>query len=139
MLAVRDAETKKYGYLSVTNVEAETPISVYLDGKKIEFTQNPIIENGTTLVPMRAIFEALNANIEWDSTTNSVYAKKDGKDIKITVNNNVALVNNQPLTLSTAAKNVNGSVLVPVRFVSEQLNVNVDWNETTRTINLTSK
>ena len=56
---------------------AET-ITVTVDGSKIQFDQSPIIENGRTLVPLRAIFEKLNAIVEWDDATQTVYAKRHG-------------------------------------------------------------
>lgn len=45
--------------MSASKVDKSEGISVLLNGKKLDFTQSPVIENGTTLVPMRAIFEAI--------------------------------------------------------------------------------
>src|SRR4051812_46402780 len=53
-------------------------IYIFLDGKKMEFKlQQPINVNGRVLVPLRTIFEALGAKIEWDDTAKTVTAKKN--------------------------------------------------------------
>jgi lipopolysaccharide export system protein LptA len=47
-------------------------ITVIINGQNITFSQQPIIINGTTLVPMRAFFEALGAKVDWDQSTQTV-------------------------------------------------------------------
>ncbi|MBQ4347028.1 MAG: copper amine oxidase N-terminal domain-containing protein, partial [Firmicutes bacterium] len=47
-------------------------IRVFVDNNEIIFDQPPIIENDRTLVPLRAIFEALGAEVEWNSETRSI-------------------------------------------------------------------
>ena len=113
-------------------VNAGNDISVVLNGKELEFDQAPIIENGYTLVPMRVIFEKLGAS------TKTIYAKKIDREIVLQANNQFAKVNNFSKKLDAPAKIVNGRTLVPLRFVGEQLGVNVEWEEDTRTVILSS-
>ena len=124
--------------LSNVAVLANDIISVYLNGEKMQFDQNPIIENGYTLVPMRTIFEALDADVNWDKNTRTVIAKKDKKTMMITVDETVVIINEKDYKLDVPARNIEGRVLVPLRFISEQLNVGVDWNQDTKTITLTT-
>ena len=119
-------------------VMANDVISVYLDGQKMKFDQNPIIENGYTLVPMRSIFEALDAEVNWDQNTKTVIAKKDTKTMMITVDKTIATINREDYKLDAPARNVEGRVLVPLRFISEQLNVGVNWDGNTKTVTLTT-
>jgi len=53
-------------------------ISVLIDGTEHHFDPPPIIQSGRTLVPMRAIFEALGAEVEWDPATRTAIGTRDG-------------------------------------------------------------
>lgn len=109
-------------------------ISVYIDGEHQAYTQPPVLENGTTLVPMRAIFEKLGATIVWNSKNKVVTAKKGETEIKLTIDSKVATVNNKSIPLAQPAKVMNGSTMVPLRFVSEALGANIIWFQDTSTI-----
>ena len=101
------------------NVFAADEIKVTIDGNAQTYDVMPIIENGRTLVPMRAIFESLGAEIAWDDATKSVKGTKGSVAVELTIGNAVAKVNNKEITLDVAAKILNGRTLVPVRFISE--------------------
>ena len=116
-----------------------TVISVLYDGKRIGFDQLPVIENGRTLVPLRAIFEKIGASVEWDGTTQTVTATKDDTTVSLTLNSTTAKKNGQDITLDVPAKIINGRTLVPVRFVSDCFGVGVDWNADIQSVILTSK
>ena len=118
-----------------------TVISVLYDGKRIGFDQLPVIENGRTLVPLRAIFEKIGATVEWDGDTQTVIAKstENGTIIRLTIDSTTALVNGEQVPLDVPAKIINGRTLVPVRFVSDCFGVGVDWNGDIQSVILTSK
>ncbi len=118
------------------NNMASNDISVILNDKKLEFSQSPVIENGTTLVPMRAIFEAMGAEVNWDGETKTVTSSKDNTSIKLTVDSNSAEVNGSNVSLAVPAKIVNGSTMVPLRFVSESLGAEVSWDGETKTVSI---
>ena len=124
---------------TTSTTQNNNQITVNLNGKKIEFSQSPTVENGYTLVPMRNIFETLGAEVSWDQATRTVTAKKDDKEMKITVDSKVAKVNGSEYQLDVPARNINGSVLVPLRFIGEQLGVDVKWDGATKTVVLTTK
>ena len=50
-------------------VFANDEIKVLVDGNQLEFDVAPVIEDGRTLVPMRAIFEALGADVDWNESS----------------------------------------------------------------------
>ena len=114
---------------------AQTP-TVYLDGKQISFDVPPKIDNGRVLVPLRGIFEALGAQVQWDGTK-TITASKDSTTIKLIIGGQ-AFKNGQPVPLDVPAKVINGRTLVPLRFVSEALGASVNWDSGTQKITITS-
>ena len=115
---------------------SQSGISVILNGDTLSFTQPPVIENGTTLVPMRTIFEALGAEVNWDNNTKTVTAVKDSTTINLTINAVNAYVNEKTISLSVPAKIINGNTMVPLRFVGESLGATVKWDGETKTITI---
>jgi len=112
--------------------------TVILDNQRLSFDVPPTIENGRTLVPLRAIFEALGADVEWDGQTRTVTAAKDNIQIKLQIGSTTAYKNDSPVQLDVPAKIINNRTLVPLRFVSEALGAKVDWYGPTQTITITS-
>lgn len=117
---------------------AQTAPAVTLNGQSLSFDVQPVIENDRTLVPLRAIFEALGASVAWDDVTQTVTATKTGTEIKLTIGG-AAYKNGQPVNLDVPAKLVNGRTMVPLRFVSEALGCQVKWDGNTETVNITSQ
>ena len=59
-------------------VMAEDAIKIFVNGKQVICEDvDPFIENDHTLVPMRAIFEALGASVDWDGDTRTVTVEKE--------------------------------------------------------------
>lgn len=123
---------------AVNYVFAETDITVTLNGKEIQFDQPPIMVNERILVPMRAIFEAFDVYVKWDDATKTVKAFKNSKVIKFKIGDKYFLNNSQRIDLDVSAMLVNDRVLVPVCAISEALNCNVDWDDNTHTVVITS-
>ena len=103
------------------------PIRVMLYGNELAFDVPPQIINDRTMVPLRAIFEALGASVEWNGDTRTVTSVKDGTTISLTIDNATMYVNNTPVTLDSPACIVNDRTLVPVRAVSEAFGISVEW------------
>lgn len=115
------------------------PIKVFVNGVELQTDQPPIIRNGRTLVPLRAIFEALNARVIYDEGSRKITATRDDTRIVLYTNFTTAVVNNKQVPLDVPATVVNGRTLVPVRFVSEALGDRVTYNATTRQVLVTRK
>ena len=113
-------------------------VSVKFNGEKIGFDQVPVIESGRTLVPLRAIFEKIGAEVSWDNKTRTVSAVKDGISVMLTIDKLDATVNGSGVALDVPAKIINGRTMVPVRFVSDCFGVNVEWNAGERCVYLVS-
>lgn len=113
-------------------------IKVMYDGRELELDAAPQIVNDTTLVPMRAVFEAFGAKVKWDSDTQSVTAKKKSKTIAMTIGSDEITKNDKTVKAQTAPQIIDGRTMIPVRAVSELLGLNVDWNSDDRTVVITS-
>lgn len=115
---------------------SENSISVILNGNKISFDVQPYIENETTMVPMRAIFEALGAEVNYDAETKTIRASKGDTIIELVTGSSEAVINGERYTLSNAVANKNGSTMVPLRFISEALGADVNWDTDTKTVTI---
>jgi len=107
---------------------AQKKIAVTFNGEVLTFAQDPIEINGTTLVPMRTIFQKLGYTIEWKPDTQTVIAKNKNKEIILKVEDKKAYVNGILKTLAVPTKNLKGNTLVPVRFISENSGAKVEWD-----------
>ncbi|MGN0183447.1 MAG: stalk domain-containing protein [Candidatus Ornithomonoglobus sp.] len=121
----------------VFNNNGWNKVSVTLNGIPVSFDQNPIIEDGRTLVPLRAIFEALGAVIDWDGDTQTVTSTKNGTVVKLKIGDNIMQKNDERIELDVPAKIVNERTLVPARAVAEAFGCKVDWNGDTQTVIIT--
>lgn len=117
-----------------SNVYSQNSINVILDGKLIEFDTPPIIDNGTTLVPLRAIFEALGASVEWNSATRNIVSKLNETTISLSIDSKVAYKNGAQLNLFVAPKIIDSRTMVPVRFIAESFGVEVDWDSSMKSV-----
>lgn len=137
--------TRKLGVLLIvllilvlsTTTFAE-PIKVLINNQPLIVPVDPIIQDGRTLVPLRAIFEALGVNVHWDQHTKIVTGIRDDKTIKLQIDNKMASINEKQVELDVPARNINGSTLVPVRFIAESLGAEVKWNQESQTVSIQS-
>ncbi len=124
--------------ITVLPVFAENDINVKLDGETISFDVPPQIINERTMVPLRAVFEALGATVDWNQDTRTVISEKDGIKISLTIDSSVMYVNDRTVSLDSPACVIDNRTLVPIRAISEAYNATVDWDNNTRTVNITS-
>ena len=115
---------------------------IIYEGQEIEFETAPVNIDGTILVPMRAVFEALGAKVKWDGETQSVEAKKKSKTYNLTLGNaEITESKNgeikESVTAEQAPQLVNDSTMIPLRAVGELFGLEVEWNGDTKTVTLT--
>ncbi len=118
--------------------EDSKTITVFVDGKEIAFDVPPTSENGRTLVPMRYIFEALGAEVDWIQDENKAVATKGDIIIELTLGSNVMTRNGRQILLDVPAKAIDGRTLVPARAVAEALDAKVDWIEEKYKVDITA-
>lgn len=115
-------------------IAANSGIKVVLDGKTLDFDVPPIIQEGRTLVPMRAIFEKLGYTVEWDGENRAIKATDGKNTINMYIDFYTFWRNGEALPTDVAPCIVDGRTLVPVRVVSEASGCSVQWNEVTQTV-----
>lgn len=114
-------------------------IELYVDTTKVETDTDPVIVDGRTLVPLRAIFETLGLTVEWDNDTRTAIGTKDSTTIQVQIDNSTAYVNGVPCTLDVPAQIVNNRTMVPARFIAESLGCKVSWYNETQTVGVMDK
>jgi hypothetical protein len=108
---------------------------VRLNDKLIKFDdQSPIIIDGSTLIPIRAVSQTLGAKVEWDGKKYQAVITSGKSTITIPIDSDTAYIDGEPYKLSTEATIMNGRTMVPLRFVAEALGLSVSWDQDTRTV-----
>ncbi|MBQ3110727.1 MAG: leucine-rich repeat protein [Clostridia bacterium] len=150
IIYVRTADGSVYesglltGNLQLTDKEIEfeeifeRKITVNVNGETLITDVNPYIKNDRTLVPMRAIFEALGAEVSWDNDTRTAIGKKGNVEVKITIGENVLYKNGEAIELDAPAEITNDRTMVPVRAISEAFGCTVNWDNDTKTVEITN-
>lgn len=103
-------------------------IRVILEGKQLEFDVAPQIVDGRVLVPMRKIFESFGLTVTWIESLRAARGINDAMDIVFPIGKNKANVNGLQYDMDVATQIISGSTMVPLRFLSENMNYNVVWN-----------
>ena len=96
----------------------------------------PIVTDGRTLVPVRAIIEAFDGAVGWEDSTQTVELTMEYDVITLIINSKTAYLNNQTYTLDVAPKVINGRTMLPIRFVAEGFNLGVAWEGDTQTVTI---
>jgi uncharacterized repeat protein (TIGR02543 family) len=104
--------------------------SYTVDGVTKTLDAAPEIVGDRTMVPLRFVAEALGAKLEWDGETQTVTVELDGKTLKVTIG---VLAPGMDVPAYIA----NDRTMVPLRYISETLGCNVEWDPETRTIDIT--
>ncbi|KJD41253.1 copper amine oxidase [Paenibacillus polymyxa] len=117
-----------------------TPVTtVFVDDRPLELTAQPLLLEGTTLVPMRQLFEAQGAVLSWNGASKTVTATKNDTTLTYRIGEVAATLNDKTLSLNVPGQIVEGNTMIPLRFVSEALGSTVKWDALTRTIRIASK
>ncbi|PKM55290.1 MAG: hypothetical protein CVV00_04595 [Firmicutes bacterium HGW-Firmicutes-5] len=108
--------------------------NVFFKNRDVKFDTPPVIKEGRTLIPVRAITEAMGATVTWNSEEKLVTIVKDDKTIVFDLLNNITYVNDVEATIDVPAGVMNNRTMVPLRFIAENLGLTVVWDEDTQTI-----
>ena len=123
----------------VISLQINNPI-MKVNGISIEIDAGrgttPIVVEGRTLVPIRAIVEAFGGSVGWEENTQSVILTMNDDVIKLIIDSNVAYLNNSEIVIDTKPSVINGRTMLPMRFVAESFNIGVAWNGDTQTVSL---
>lgn len=102
---------------------------VIVDDHELNFGGNGVRTfGGRTFVPFRVLFEALGAEVEYDLVHKKVTATKDNNEIELMIGDRIARKNGAEITMEAAPQLVNKTTYVPLRFVAESLDAQVDYD-----------
>lgn len=127
----------RYGRNEMILTIGERP--AYVFGTIIVNDVAPVALNNRTMLPIRFVVENLSGTVDWNAETRTVTINKDGINIKITIDDNIAYVNGEAVELDVAAFAENNRTYLPLRFVAENLNANVEWVPATKSVVITKK
>jgi hypothetical protein len=126
--------------LGLFSIQALTaPIRIELNGQEQYYGQEPVIVNGTTLVPMRGLFEALGADVKWDDATQTVTGTKDRHIVELQIGGNSALVDGRTVALEAEPALIAGRTMIPLRVVAEAFGAIITWDGASRAISIQTK
>ena len=121
---------------------AEDEIAVTINGSAIAFDVPPQIIDGRTMVPMRKIFEQLGASVDWIGELQLILAVKGSKIMAMAIGSDMLSITDnltnktKTVTLDVVPQIVDGRTLVPVRAISQALDMDVEWDTATRTVRI---
>ncbi|MEG0900406.1 MAG: copper amine oxidase N-terminal domain-containing protein [Oscillospiraceae bacterium] len=132
------ASTVALSAVMASTAFAAQDIGVFVNNTKITTDVAPVIVNGSTLVPVRTISDALNASTSWDDPSKTATISIDNKVIKVTINSTSMYINDSKVPVTQPAQIINGRTMVPLRAISEAFSAEVNWNGDTRTISIST-
>ncbi len=127
-------------YDGKTHQYVEQKVTLKINGKEMQkLTMPPIILNDYTFVPAREVFEEVGAKVEWNKNTYEVKVTYADKMVVLKIGNKNATINGKTTAMSTPAKIINNKTMIPLRFVSTSVGLNVSWDSKTRTASVVGK
>src|ERR1700744_6021442 len=112
-------------------------MSVTLNGRPLNLGPAPQERAGRVFVPLRGVFEQLGASVVYqDGTINA--EGRGNRSVSLHIGSTQATVNGQPQTIDVAPFIIGASTYVPLRFVSQALGANVDWDGANRVVVITT-
>ena len=114
-------------------------VRVVVNGEELAFADaQPFLDgNGRTMVPIRAVGEAMGCEVYWNRESKTIYLFRDRVNAAMTIGKKEITVMGVKKPMDTSATLQNGRTLVPVRFIAEAFGAEVTWNAATRTVSIT--
>ncbi len=113
--------------------------SIKINDKLVEGEAEPVIVEGRTLVPVRAIFEGLDASVEWDAETKTVTGTNGDTKVVMAVGENVITINGEDVEMDSAAMIIDGRTYAPARYVAEAFGYDVSWDAEAKEVIINDK
>lgn len=123
--------------ISVAGAAMAQDIRATVDSTPVRFPDvQPRMYDGRVMVPVRGVFEHMNAHVSWDPSTRTVTAHRGTDTIKLTLNSFTAMLNGRQVNLDSPPRMYQGRTLVPLRFLSESLGASVEWIAASRLVEI---
>ena len=115
-------------------------IKVYINNNRINYDTMPININNRIVVPVRATFDALGADIEWFGEIQTVIATSGSTLIALKIDNPLLIVSDvqtqgiKTIELDSPPVLLNSKTMIPLRAVAEIFDYQVNWSEANKSI-----
>lgn len=113
-------------------------ISIEINGSVLKSEVSPQIVEGRTLVPVRAIFEGIGANVNWDANTKTITGSMGDDSVVMVVNSNELSINGESTTMDSSPLIIDGRTYAPARYVAESFGYDVEWDSASKTVKITN-
>ncbi|MGE7690621.1 copper amine oxidase N-terminal domain-containing protein [Lysinibacillus sp. NPDC097214] len=117
-------------------IHVKNNVSININGETLQVNDPVLNKSDYLFLPMRALYEAVGASVDWKKETLTASAIRNGKLVNLTVNSKYALVDGQKVPMVVAPFMYKDRTYMPLRFVSENFGGNVNWNPTTQTVDI---
>jgi hypothetical protein len=113
-----------------------------VNGMPVALDAAPVIQNGRTLLPLRALIETLGGKVIWNGTTRMATVTLGSRTVAVIIGDPMGLVGGKKVAIDPANAKVvpviiNGRTMLPLRFIAENLGLDLAWDAATRTISFT--
>ena len=116
---------------------------MYVNGMKQEIDPGrgtvPLISNSRTLLPIRAVVEAMGGTVGWDAATRMITLNANGHTVTMWLDKLNLIVDGKNLTMDVAPVSINDRTMVPIRFAAENLGCEVEWKDATKEVTVLYK
>lgn len=136
--------------MAVANADTQTEVILQIDNpimtvngteKEIDpgIGTSPVIIDDRTLLPIRAVIEEIGGTVDWNGDTREVTLTYNDNTIRLVIDSTTAYLNNAANTLDTAPTIIKDRTMLPIRFIAESFDFDVDWDGTTQTVTITKE
>ncbi|NEU61841.1 copper amine oxidase N-terminal domain-containing protein [Paenibacillus sp. ALJ109b] len=122
--------------LPTSVMDAAARISIYINDAELSSAQAPVMKGGRVLVPLRSIFEGLDATVQYTNKTKTITANRGDQEVSLTLGSKTAYINGEAVALDVPANTIKGNTMVPIRFVSEAFGEKVFWNSRNQRVDI---
>lgn len=112
-------------------------VEIFLDGRELDMDVTPEIKNQRTMVPIRAVAEAIGADVAWEQETKRIVMTRAGSTVTMTLDSTAADIDGKAVEMDVAPYATAGRTLIPARYVAEFFGQKVDWDGDKRQVLIT--
>lgn len=121
-----------------TRIPNLSSFAVVLNSQFVDFDVNTRVDDGVPMTPFRHLLEKAGGSVDWLNSTKTVSAKADGHDIQLKIGDRNALINKLTVSLEVAPYIDRGRTIVPLSFLHDALNVNIEYDKETGHVLITT-
>jgi len=112
--------------------------AVVLNSQFVNFDVQPRVDEGVPMTPFRYLMEKAGGTVKWENDSKVVKSKADGKSIQIKIGQSKAMINDLSVSMERAAYLDRGRTIVPLSFLHDALNVDIEFDKETGHVLITT-